>query len=455
MNETPKNEQQKITDRNTVRAFWISIGTGVVMLAIVAYFLITNSGTEVTGPTDVRITVALIGLSGFISAWIVRKTKSVSGMSLILIMWYLATVITALNIKDIGLTVSLVILTATFGLTSTILSSTRVARVLNILAVIISVFVILLDIIQPFPRAVNTTPLASWGLAVLLVVGYGVLLVFNFSKYTLRTKLIITLLAAALIPLAIITLFNASSGRTILTETIGNNISTLSTSQALQVGQTLQNELNQLNMLANTSVVQQRAEAGTAANTLSSAEINALDQEWRSADAANNNSDPLVSSVLNDSLSAELLKFQANSPENVEVFLTDLPGVSLATTGRTSDYLQSDEDWWQSTYKNGLYIGQPEFDASSKTLAINMAVAVRAHDSNRIVGVFAFHCEYHPFCECAECRLVWTVRPDRESIYPMDKRSNWFQTVLENMDSPRKKQISTSIRLRSRPANTR
>ena len=86
-------------------------------------------------------------------------------------------------------------------------------------------------------------------------------------------------------------------------------------------------------------------------------------------------------------LSAELIKFRAQNPENVEVFLTDLPGVSLATTDRTSDYLQSDEGWWQSAYLNGMYIGQPEYDASSKTLALNMAVAVRAPESDQIVGV--------------------------------------------------------------------
>ena len=203
----------------------------------------------------------------------------------------------------------------------------------------------------------------------------------------IRTKLVISFVLIAVISVSIVVFFVDQSSRTSFTNTIGNNLNGLANGEGIQVAQTLDGELDKLNSLALSKAVQDRAEAGTAADHLSAAEINTLDLEWRAADAANNNSDPLVSKVMNDSLSAELLKYQAKFPENVEVFLTDLPGVSIATTDRTSDYLQSDEDWWQAAYKDGEYIGQPEFDASSKTLAINMAVVVRSNDSNQIVGV--------------------------------------------------------------------
>jgi signal transduction histidine kinase/HAMP domain-containing protein len=203
----------------------------------------------------------------------------------------------------------------------------------------------------------------------------------------IRTKLIVSFILIAFISLSSVVFFADRSSQANLTEAIGNNLYGLANGEAIQVAQTLDGELDKLKALALSRAVQDRAEAGTTADTLSPAEIKALDQQWRAADAANNSSDPLVASVLSDSLSAELLKYQAQFPENVEVFLTDLPGVSLATTDRTSDYLQSDEGWWQAAFKNGEYIGQPEFDASSKTLAINMAVAVRASGSDKIVGV--------------------------------------------------------------------
>ena len=203
----------------------------------------------------------------------------------------------------------------------------------------------------------------------------------------IRTKLIVSFVFISVISVISVEYFMNRSSRTSLTDTVGNNLYGLAKGDALQVAQVLDGELDKLKTLALSRAVQDRAEAGTAADTLSPVEIQALDQQWRAADAANNNSDPLVTKVLGDNLSAELLKYQAQFPENVEIFLTDLPGVSLATTDRTSDYLQSDEDWWQAAYKNGEYISQPEFDTSTKTLAINMAVIVRARDSDNIVGV--------------------------------------------------------------------
>jgi putative methionine-R-sulfoxide reductase with GAF domain/HAMP domain-containing protein len=284
--------------------------------------------------------------------------------------------------------VMLTLAAVTFILVANLTLSSRQAILFGVIGIVSAIAILLLDIFLPVGRITITgfSTIVNYLVGAILLI-FGYIIIRLYRNYSLRAKLIVAFLAVTVISLVIITIINANSSKTTLTNTIGNNLSILSTAQALQVGQTLQIGLEKLNTLALTSAVQQRAESGTAANTLSLAEINTLDQEWRAADTANNNSDPLVSRVLNDSLSAELLKFQAKYPENVEVFLTDLPGVSLATTNRTSDYLQSDEDWWQATYKNGQYIGQPEFDPSSKTLAINMAVAVRAHDSNRIVGV--------------------------------------------------------------------
>ena len=210
---------------------------------------------------------------------------------------------------------------------------------------------------------------------------------WQLQNYSLRTKLVIAFIAIAIASVGSVSYIVDRSLRTSRTDEIGNNMVVLANAEALQVGQNVENEFKLLSSLALTKTVQDRAEAGTQEDLLTQAEINQLDQQWQAADAANNNADPLVSRVLNDGLSTELLKFQANFPENVEIFLTDLQGVSIATTDRTSDYLQSDEDWWQAAYKDGQYIGQPAYDASSKTLAINIAVPVRANGTNKIVGI--------------------------------------------------------------------
>ena len=119
-------------------------------------------------------------------------------------------------------------------------------------------------------------------------------------------------------------------------------------------------------------------------------EISQLDQQWRTADEAGNDRDFLVASRLNNLSASELRGYRQSLPENVEVFLTDKYGAIIASTNRTSDYYQADEDWWQKAYNNGrggVYIGELEYDDSAKIFASNIAVPVYAAGSNRVIGV--------------------------------------------------------------------
>jgi putative methionine-R-sulfoxide reductase with GAF domain len=71
----------------------------------------------------------------------------------------------------------------------------------------------------------------------------------------------------------------------------------------------------------------------------------------------------------------------------VEIILTNQQGVNLAVSNRTSDYYQADEEWWQVAYREGLYISQPEYDESSQTLALIVAVGIREDTSGTVIGV--------------------------------------------------------------------
>jgi putative methionine-R-sulfoxide reductase with GAF domain len=211
--------------------------------------------------------------------------------------------------------------------------------------------------------------------------------IWQFQNYSLRTKLVIAFIVIAIGSVGSMSFMVDRSLRASQTDEIGNNMAVLAQTEAFQTGQIVENDFNLLNSLALYKAVRDRADLGTQQDTLTQDQIKQLDQEWQAADAANNSADPLVAKVLNDDLSGEFNKFQSKFPEHVEIFLTDLQGVSIASSDRTSDYLQSDEGWWQTAYKEGQYIGQPEYDASTKTIAINMAVPVKARGSQQIVGI--------------------------------------------------------------------
>ena len=75
------------------------------------------------------------------------------------------------------------------------------------------------------------------------------------------------------------------------------------------------------------------------------------------------------------------------SPHFAEVFFTDELGFNVALTNPTSDFVQSDEDWWQRAWSAGLSVGEIEFDSSANVWAL--ALSVRIHDTGtgRPIGV--------------------------------------------------------------------
>ncbi len=391
MNEIEQTSTKVVEERQKRIGLWAAATFTVLGLAFLIFWLV-NVFLLQKGQADlpdkallpVVLLMFLAGLGGYL---MIRRNRLVLGLWLVYLVVLVPPIIAALVLRDIYfITFGYLAVFASISIFWVFPKASRRALIIATAAVFL--VLIGIEVWNPAFRQVSTA-LTGFAPYAIGLGGLG-LLAFSIRQAligNIRTKMIIAFLISAIITITPLTILSYLTSRTSLTTVTGNNLAGFATGEATLIGQTLNSELGKLNGLALSKAVQERAAEGTAANTLSSAEIQTLDQQWQAADKANNSYDPLVASVLRDSLSTELLKFQAKFPENVEVFLTDLPGVSLASTDRTSDYLQSDEAWWQAALKDGQYIAQPEFDASTKTLAINMAVAVRASGSNRIVGI--------------------------------------------------------------------
>ncbi|MBI1888867.1 MAG: sensor histidine kinase [Candidatus Spechtbacteria bacterium] len=69
-----------------------------------------------------------------------------------------------------------------------------------------------------------------------------------------------------------------------------------------------------------------------------------------------------------------------------EAFATNKYGVNVAQTGKTSDYYQADEEWWQEAQKNGFSVGNIEYDQSAEEWSI--ALGIRIDDNaGKFLGV--------------------------------------------------------------------
>lgn len=116
-------------------------------------------------------------------------------------------------------------------------------------------------------------------------------------------------------------------------------------------------------------------------------EILSQDQAWASDDPGIQD---MVDVIAGNSVSAYLVDFRNDNPQEAEVFITDVYGLNVAMTNRTSDFFQADENWWQSTFEGGkgsVYFGAVEYDDSSQVFAMDIGIPVRDPDHGDVIGV--------------------------------------------------------------------
>jgi methyl-accepting chemotaxis protein len=70
-----------------------------------------------------------------------------------------------------------------------------------------------------------------------------------------------------------------------------------------------------------------------------------------------------------------------------EALMTDEHGFNVVTTGLTSDFVQSDEEWWQQAMRDGTAPTAATYDESARQAVISVAAALREHGSGRSNGV--------------------------------------------------------------------
>ncbi|HWP34661.1 MAG TPA: HAMP domain-containing protein [Thermodesulfobacteriota bacterium] len=70
-----------------------------------------------------------------------------------------------------------------------------------------------------------------------------------------------------------------------------------------------------------------------------------------------------------------------------EVFFTDRNGYNAAVSNLTSDFVQSDEEWWVRAWEDGIYIGRVGFDQSANVFSIDIHVRIDDPATDRPVGV--------------------------------------------------------------------
>src|SRR6266446_339543 len=84
---------------------------------------------------------------------------------------------------------------------------------------------------------------------------------------------------------------------------------------------------------------------------------------------------------------AAYLRDYVQQSEFSELFFTESHGYSVLASNRTSDFVQSDEEWWRRAAADGVYEGTPRYDSSAAAVSLEYDVAIRAPRLRTPVGV--------------------------------------------------------------------
>ena len=112
----------------------------------------------------------------------------------------------------------------------------------------------------------------------------------------------------------------------------------------------------------------------------------------REQDIANTGTSPFIGTAIGEVLVNELadtVEFyheEYNYDVIQELFVTNAYGANVALAYGTSDYSQSDEEWWQITKETGSYKGKVDFNADYETYTIDFAYRIDDVEGN-FIGV--------------------------------------------------------------------
>jgi len=338
--------------------------------------------------------ISAVGALAFGGLRLIRDGRIRTGMFIVLSGTLVVLPFTALLVSDLGLMMGLIIAVMSYVYASQTLQAKDVRRILTA-GIVIGTLVAVTDFLNleyrlPVPLFKTLAPVNV--ALVLLTVGFFV--VRRAWRGSLRNKLQVSFIAVAVISTVALGAYMFTTTSNNLQENLERELTEVTNDRALCIGDLLNEQVNALTTLALNSGLQNAIEAKSQSYIGSPADIQATldarDTQWRAADEAGNDEDPLVKANLKNSVARELIEYQQIFPENVEVFVTDAYGGLAGSTNRTSDYYQADEGWWQAAYNNdegGVYISEPEFDESAGAIAVQIALPVHNQYTGKIVGI--------------------------------------------------------------------
>ncbi|MCH9657767.1 PDC sensor domain-containing protein [archaeon] len=160
---------------------------------------------------------------------------------------------------------------------------------------------------------------------------------------------------------------------------------------------TLQSELNEKikdsRVLANNIQVQNHIiESNDLFDTIPNAEtvISQLDNRWQ--DSNPDEPDSIAYNLIHNEVGDIIRQFIQDDIDSkskfkyAEIIITNTYGGNVAQSGKTTDFRQSDETWWQEAKEHGIYLSEGGFDESAGVYSSDIAIQILDKEG-RFIGV--------------------------------------------------------------------
>ena len=198
--------------------------------------------------------------------------------------------------------------------------------------------------------------------------------------------------------LAIMALYSVTVSQKTLEESIGINSLFLAEEMLKRMDQSIHASIEELRRRSKGGLLQKTIlESNADFKKIDGIEeyINQRDREWRSV--PKNEIIPfmqeLIESDLSHVLRGEFIEFYEKKygyKVFAEVFVTNRFGVNVAQTGKTSDYRQDDEEWWQIAKEKSFYVSDIVYDESAGTYGIEIGVRIDNEEGDFLGVMKAF-----------------------------------------------------------------
>lgn len=211
-------------------------------------------------------------------------------------------------------------------------------------------------------------------------------------KISLRVKTFIAFLIVGLPPVSITLVTAFVKGLEIREANVASRFESMAAWMAEGIESSFSREISEAQSLALTPTLvgavvdANKAYEGRDQKTVEE-EINAIDLEWRTAPKINDRIREYLSNPVSKYLQSIL---NLRSDKYAEIFVTDEEGAIVGATGKTTDFYQADEEWWEKAFNKGNgrnIVEGVQFDESTQLDTITFAVPVRDPASHTVVGV--------------------------------------------------------------------